>query len=95
MAIWVIYWGNSVPDEKTLVMLNYIGAELDLEPKILKKTLKRIGLKEVYLGKVQDNVTHIACFAKWKSSQLEKKKKEIEDKIPKMKVVQTELLTRL
>jgi hypothetical protein len=84
-----------VPDEKTLVMLNYIGAELDLEPKILKKTLKRIGLKEVYLGKVQDNVTHIACFAKWKSSQLEKKKKEIEDKIPKMKVVQTELLTRL
>ena len=76
-------------------MLKYLGKELDLEPKIIKKTLKAIGVKEVYLGKVEDNATHITCFAKWKSSAIDKKKKEIESKIPKMKVIQTETLTRI
>lgn len=66
-----------------------------MEPKILKKTLKDIGIKEVYVGKLQDNVIHITCFAKWKSSQIDKKKVEIEKKIPKMRVVQIEPLTRL
>jgi hypothetical protein len=82
-------------DEKTLLMLKYLGKELDLEPKIIKKTLKEIGVKEVYLGKVEDNATHITCFAKWKSSEIDKKKREIESKIPKMKVIQTETLTRI
>jgi hypothetical protein len=84
-----------MPDEKILLLLNYMGKELDLEPKILKKTLKDIGIKEVYVGKLQDNVIHITCFAKWKSSQIDKKKAEIEKKIPKMRVVQIEPLTRL
>ena len=84
-----------MPEEKMLLMLNYMSRELDLEPKILKKMLKGIGVKEVYLGQVEDNLTHIVCFAKWKSSQVDKKKKEMEDKIPKMKVVQTQALTRI
>ncbi len=82
-------------DEKILLMLKYIGKELDLEPKIIKKTLKEIGVKDVYLGKVEDNATHITGFAKWKSSEVDRKKKEIESKIPKMKVIQTETLTRI
>lgn len=82
-------------DEKILLLLKYMGRELDLEPKILKKTLKRIGVKEVYLGKVEDNATHVTCFAKWKSSQVDKKKAEIEKKIPNMRVIQTEPMTRL
>jgi hypothetical protein len=84
-----------MPDEKILLLLNYMGKELDLEPRILKKTLKEIGIKQVYVGKLQDNAIHIACFAKWKSSQVDKKKVEIEKKIPKMRVVQIEPLTRL
>ena len=84
-----------MPDEKILLILKYIGKELDLEPKVIKKTLKEIGVKEVYLGKVEDNATHIACIAKWKSSEVDKKKKEIESKIPRMKVIQTEPLTRI
>jgi hypothetical protein len=84
-----------MPNEKTLLILKYIGKELDLEPKVIKKTLKAIGVKEVYLGKVEDNATHITCFAKWKSSEVEKKKKEIESKIPRMKVIQIEPLTRI
>ena len=84
-----------MPDEKILLLLNYMGKELDLEPRILKKTLKEIGIKQVYVGKLQDNVIHIACFAKWKSSQVDKKKAEIEKKIPKVRVVQIEPLTRL
>ena len=84
-----------MPDKKILLMLKYIGKELDLEPKVLKKSLKAIGVKEVYLGKVEDNATHITCFAKWKDSQVERKKKEIESKIPSMRVVQTEPLTRI
>jgi hypothetical protein len=84
-----------MPDEKILLILNYIGKELDLEPKVLKKTLKGIGVKEVYLGKKEDNATHITCFAKWKSSEVDKKKKEIESKIPNMKVIQTEPLNRI
>jgi hypothetical protein len=84
-----------MPDEKILLMLKYIGKELDLEPKVIKKSLKGIGVKEVYLGKVEDNATHITCFAKWKSSQVDRKKKEIESKIPNMRVVQTEPLTRI
>lgn len=82
-------------DEKILLLLKYMGKELDLEPKILKKTLKRIGVKEVYLGKVEDNATHITCFAKWNSSKADKKKGEIERKIPNMKVVQMEPLIRI
>jgi hypothetical protein len=81
--------------EKILLILRYIGKELDLEPKVIKKTLKEIGVKEVYLGKVEDNATHITCIAKWKSSEVDKKKKEIESKIPRMKVIQTEPLTRI
>jgi hypothetical protein len=84
-----------MPDEKILLLLNYMGKELDLEPKILKKTLKEIGIKEVYVGKLQDNAIHITCLAKWKSSQIDKKKAEIEKKIPKVRVVQIEPLTRL
>jgi hypothetical protein len=84
-----------MPDEKILLMLKYMGKELDLESKIIKKTLKDIGVKEVYLGKVEDNATHITCFAKWKSSEVDRKKKEIESKIPKMKVIQIEPLTRI
>jgi hypothetical protein len=84
-----------MPDEKILLLLKYMGKELDLEPKVLKKTLKRIGVKEVYLGGVEDNATHVICLAKWKSSQVDKKKAEIEKKIPNMKVIQTEPLTRI
>jgi hypothetical protein len=86
--------GDNMPDEKILLLLNYMGKELDLEPRILKKTLKEIGIKQVYVGKLQDNAIHITCFAKWKSSQVDKKA-EIEKKIPKMRVVQIEPLTRL
>jgi hypothetical protein len=84
-----------MPDEKILLLLKYMGKELDLEPKVLKKTLKTIGVKEVYLGKVEDNATHVICLAKWKNSQVDKKKAEIEKKIPNMKVIQTEPLTRI
>ena len=84
-----------MPDEKTVLLLKYMGKELDLEPKILKKTLKRIGVKEVYLGKVEDNATHVTCFAKWKSSQVDKKKAEIEKQIPKMRVIQIQPMTRI
>ena len=82
-------------DEKMLLILRYLGKEPDLEPKIIKKTLKGIGVKEVYLGKVEDNATHITCFAKWNSSKADKKKGEIERKIPNMKVIQMEPLTRI
>jgi hypothetical protein len=82
-------------DEKTVLLLKYMGKELDLEPKILKKTLKGIGVKEIYVGKLEDNAIHLTCFAKWKSSQVDKKKTEIEKKIPKMRVVQIQPMTRI
>jgi hypothetical protein len=82
-------------DEKTVLLLKYMGKELDLEPKILKKTLKGIGVKEIYVGKLEDNAIHLTCFAKWKSSQVDKKKAEIEKKIPKMRVVQIQPMTRI
>ena len=53
-----------MPDEKTVLLLKYMGTELDLEPKILKKTLKGIGVKEIYVGKLEDNAIHLTCFAK-------------------------------
>jgi hypothetical protein len=84
-----------MPDEKTVLLLKYMGTELDLEPKILKKTLKGIGVKEIYVGKLEDNAIHLTCFAKWKSSQVDKKKAEIEKKIPKMRVVQIQPMTRI
>ena len=84
-----------MPDEKILLLLKYMGKELDLEPKILKKTLKGIGVKEIYVGKLEDNAIHLTCFAKWKTSQVDKKKAEIEKKIPNMRVIQTEPLTRI
>lgn len=82
-------------DEKTVLLLKYMGKELDLEPKILKKTLKGIGVKEIYVGKLEDNAIHLTCFAKWKTSQVDKKKAEIEKTIPKMRVVQIQPMTRL
>jgi hypothetical protein len=82
-------------DEKTVLLLKYMGTELDLEPKILKKTLKGIGIKEIYVGKLEDNAIHLTCFAKWKTSQVDNKKAEIEKKIPKMRVVQIQPMTRL
>lgn len=82
-------------DEKTVLLLKYMGKELDLEPKILKKTLEGIGVKEIYVGKLEDNAIHLTCFAKWKSSQVDKKKAEIEKKIPKMRVVQIQPMTRI
>jgi hypothetical protein len=82
-------------DEKTVLLLKYMGKELDLEPKILKKTLKGIGVKEIYVGKLEDNAIHLTCFAKWKTSQVDKKKAEIEKKIPKMRVVQIQPMTRI
>jgi hypothetical protein len=48
-------------DEKVLLLMKYMGKELDLEPKILKKTLKGIGVKEVYAGKLEDNTPHVFC----------------------------------
>lgn len=82
-------------DEKILFLLKYMGKELDLEPKILKKTLKGIGVKEIYVGKLEDNAIHLTCFAKWKTSQVDKKKAEIEKKIPNMRVIQIEPLARI
>jgi hypothetical protein len=82
-------------DEKTVLLLKYMGKELDLEPKILKKTLKGIGVKEIYVGKLEDNAINLTCFAKWKSSQVDKKKDEIEKKIPKMRVIQIQPMTRI
>lgn len=82
-------------DEKTVIVLKYMGTELDLEPKILKKTLKGIGVKEIYVGKLEDNAIHLTCFAKWKTSQVDKKKAEIEKKIPKMRVIQVQPMTRI
>ena len=82
-------------DEKTVIVLKYMGTELDLEPKILKKTLKGIGVKEIYVGKLEDNAIHLTCFAKWKTSQVDKKKAEIEKQIPKMRVVQIQPMTRI
>jgi hypothetical protein len=82
-------------DEKTVLVLKYMGTELDLEPKILKKTLKGIGVKEIYVGKLEDNAIHLTCFAKWKTSQVDKKKAEIEKKIPKMRVIQIQPMTRI
>ena len=82
-------------DEKTVLLFKYMGKELDLEPKILKKTLKGIGVKEIYVGKLEDNAIHLTCFAKWKTSQVDKKKAEIEKKIPKMRVVQIQPMTRI
>ncbi len=82
-------------DEKTVLLLKYMGTELDLEPKILKKTLKGIGVKEIYVGKLEDNAIHLTCFAKWKTSQVDKKKAEIEKKIPKMRVIQIQPMTRI
>jgi hypothetical protein len=82
-------------DEKIVLLLKYMGKELDLEPKILKKTLKGIGVKEIYVGKLEDNAIHLTCFAKWKTSQVDKKKAEIEKTIPKMRVVQIQPMTRI
>jgi hypothetical protein len=82
-------------DEKTVIVLKYMGTELDLEPKILKKTLKGIGVKEIYVGKLEDNAIHLTCFAKWKTSQVDKKKAEIEKQIPKMRVIQIQPMTRI
>ena len=82
-------------DEKTVLLLKYMGTELDLEPKILKKTLKGIGVKEIYVGKLEDNAIHLTCFAKWKTSQVDKKKAEIEKQIPKMRVIQVQPMTRI
>ncbi|HZB80447.1 MAG TPA: hypothetical protein VE264_04140 [Nitrososphaera sp.] len=82
-------------DEKTVLLLKYMGTELDLEPKILKKTLKGIGVKEIYVGKLEDNAIHLTCFAKWKTSQVDKKKAEIEKQIPKMRVIQIQPMTRI
>jgi hypothetical protein len=93
-TIYYTYRRN-MADEKMLLLLRYLGKEPDLEPKIIKKTLKGIGVKEVYLGKAEDNATHITCFAKWNSSKADKKKEEIERKIPNMKVVQMEPLIRI
>ena len=84
-----------MPDEKTVLLLKYMGTELDLEPKILKKTLKGIGVKEIYVGKLEDNAIHLTCFAKWKTSQVDKKKAEIEKQIPKMRVIQIQPMTRM
>jgi hypothetical protein len=84
-----------MPDEKTVLLLKYMGKELDLQPKILKKTLKGIGVKEIYVGKLEDNAIHLTCFAKWKSSEVDKKKAEIEKKIPKMRVIQIQPMTRI
>jgi hypothetical protein len=84
-----------MPNEKTVLLLKYMGTELDLEPKVLKKTLKGIGVKEIYVGKLEDNAIHLTCFAKWKTSQVDKKKAEIEKKIPKMRVVQIQPMTRI
>jgi hypothetical protein len=84
-----------MPDEKTVLLLKYMGTELDLEPKILKKTLKGIGVKDIYVGKLEDNAIHLTCFAKWKTSQVDKKKAEIEKKIPKMRVIQIQPMTRI
>ncbi len=82
-------------DEKTVLLLKYMGKELDLEPKILKKTLKGIGVKEIYVGKLEDNAIHLTCFANWKTSQVDKKKAEIEKQIPKMRVIQIQPMTRI
>jgi hypothetical protein len=82
-------------DEKTVLLLKYMGTELDLEPKILKKTLKGIGVKEIYVGKLENNAIHLTCFAKWKTSQVDKKKAEIEKQIPKMRVIQIQPMTRI
>jgi hypothetical protein len=82
-------------DEKTVLLMKYMGTELDLEPKVLKKTLKGIGVKEIYVGKLEDNAIHLTCFAKWKTSQVDKKKAEIEKKIPKMRVIQIQPMTRM
>ncbi len=84
-----------MPDEKTVLLLKYMGTELDLEPKILKKTLKGIGVKDIYVGKLEDNAIHLTCFAKWKTSQVDKKKAEIEKQIPKMRVIQIQPMTRI
>ena len=84
-----------MPDEKTVLLLKYMGTELDLEPKILKKTLKGIGVKEIYVGKLEDNAIHLTCFAKWKTSDVDKKKAEIEKQIPKMRVIQIQPMTRI
>ena len=71
-------------EEKVLLILKYLGKELDLEPRILKKALKEIGVKSVYVGKLEDNAIQLTSFAKWKASQVDRKKAEIEKKIPKM-----------
>ena len=84
-----------MPDEKTVLLLKYMGTELDLEPKLLKKTLKGIGVKEIYVGKLEDNAIHLTCFAKWKTSEVDKKKAEIEKQIPKMRVIQIHPMTRI
>jgi hypothetical protein len=84
-----------MPEEKTVLLLKYMGTELDLEPKILKKTLKGIGVKEIYVGKLEDNAIHLTCFAKWKTSEVDKKKAEIEKQIPKMRVIQIQPMTRI
>ena len=60
-----------------------------------KKTLKGIGVKEIYVGKLEDNAIHLTCFAKWKTSQVDKKKTEIEKQIPKMRVIQIQPMTRI
>jgi hypothetical protein len=82
-------------DEKILLLIKYMGKELDLEPKILKKTLKGIGIKEIYAGRLEDNAIRMTCFAKWKTSQVDKKRAELEKKIPKMRVIQVEPMTRV
>ena len=82
-------------DEKILLLMKYMGKELDLEPKIRKKTLKGIGIKEIYAGRLEDNAIRMTCFAKWKTSQVDKKRAELEKKIPKMRVIQVEPMTRV
>ena len=81
-------------DKKTVLLLKYMGTELDLEPKILKKTLKGIGVKEIYVGKLEDNAIHLTCFAKWKTSEVNKRKTEIEMQIQKMRIIKIERMKR-
>jgi hypothetical protein len=78
--------------EMRFLTLKYLGKESDFEAKVIKKALERMGVKEVYVGKSEGNATRIAGFANWDSSEVTKKKEEIERNIPNLKVVQTEAL---
>jgi hypothetical protein len=83
-----------MPDENLLLISKYLGKELIWNLKLSKKPSK-VGVKEVYFGKVEDNATQMICFAKWNSSKVDKKKEEIERKIPNMKVIQMKPLIRI